>query len=485
MTDTPTRSRHGGRVLWMSFGLLGALISLMLGLLETFNISPRLLASSIEHRASGHHPLLIQTAHSIAQRLLYADRGELIPASDYPSWIGASNQNPYPSPLTSTPQTVVWVNSADQARVAIQHAKPGVVIQFRPGTYHFSGQSILATQAGRPTQPIIVRAEQLGTVILEFDLVEGFLVTAPFWIFENLLIRGACQNDSRCEHAFHIVGKASHFIARNNDIHDFNAHFKINGAGGHFPDHGRIQKNSLTNQHARRTGHSVTLVDLVAASHWRIQQNLIADFIKLAGDQTSYGGFAKGAGEDNQFTRNVILCTHLLRGQPGRQVGLSLGGGGSTTRFCRDQKCIYEQKYGVISNNLLLSCSDDGIYLNRATQSNVRHNTLIDTAGISIRFPETSAMLTGNLIDGPIRIRHGAHLSSADNISNWVAPLYLGHHSVRTRFINPTLLDLRWRDTAPKRENDAPEELDVCGAKRTKRTAYGAFEDFSICQSPP
>src|SRR5437763_779831 len=80
-----------------------------------------------------------------------------------------------------------------------------------------------------------------------------------------------------------------------------------------------------------------------AASHWIIRGNLISDFIKAQGDQISYGAYAKGAGSDNRFEQNIVLCESLLRGFAGQRVGLSLGGGGTGKELCRDKRCITEQ----------------------------------------------------------------------------------------------------------------------------------------------
>ncbi len=461
-------------------------------LIETINIAPRLLAPYIERRSSGHHPLIVQTGQQLGQILRSADRGArgadggapLVPAS-YPTWIGTgSDSAATPAPSDNTSARIVWVNAAEQARTAIQNARPGDVITFLPGRYRFYGSAIPAEASGRADAPIVVRAAQPGTVTLELATEEGFWIKGAHWQFENLTIRGICPSDADCEHAFHVVANAHHFVARNNTITDFNAHFKINGVAGRFPDHGQITGNRLSNSRPRNTERSVTLIDLVAASAWRIEKNLIADFVKQDGDQTSYGVFVKGGGHGNRISSNVILCTHRLRNQPGRQVGASLGGGGTGKKFCRDHKCIVEQEDSVISNNLIAACADDGIYLNRAARSRVSHNTLLDTAGISIRFPETSADLSGNLIDGTIRLRDGAVIHDADNQSSWMTSLYLGVHSVRQLFIDAAVLDLHWNSSPPRRTAATPavdEATDLCGSPRPAQPAYGAFEDFSAC----
>jgi hypothetical protein len=269
----------------------------------------------------------------------------------------------------------------------------------------------------------------------------------------------------------------------NNTIVDFNAHFKINGANGDFPDHGLIESNTLSNVHARRTGNPVVPIDLVAASHWTVRANVIKDFVKLDGNGVSYGAFAKGGGSANLFERNLVWCEDKLRGQPGQRVGLSLGGGATGAEWCRDRKCITEQQGGILRANLIAACSDVGIYLNSAADSRVEDNTLVDTSGIDVRFANSSARLDGNLVDGPIRSRNGGLIHPGDNQTAQLWQSYLGYHPVRTLFRAPLEADFAWTDMAPQRAGRR-KGLDLCGGA-IGGTAYGAFDDFAGCRRTP
>jgi hypothetical protein len=62
----------------------------------------------------------------------------------------------------------------------------------------------------------------------------------------------------------------------------------------------------------------------MAASRWRIEGNLIADFIKEDGDGTSHGAFVKGACTGNQFLCNVVLCEWRLRGESSAELSANL-----------------------------------------------------------------------------------------------------------------------------------------------------------------
>ena len=459
--------------------LLAIGTGVLLYALQERGIVPRALGPYLARRSTGHNPLIEQAGRWSDATLVRLDREA---ASPWP--MPATNIGAQPTRRIDATDTDTLVASADQARVAIAAARPGQVITFLPGIYRFEGSNVRVNQAGSAAAPITLRAAAAGSVLLEFAMVEGFNVTAPYWRFENLVIRGACATHGDCEHAFHVVGGAHHFAAVNNTITDFNAHFKINGSDGRFPDFGTIEHNTLSNSSARQTSNPVSLIDLVAASDWTIRANLISDFIKAEGNQVSYGAFAKGGGSRNRFVGNVVICERLLARQPGQRVGISLGGGATGPAYCRDGKCITEQSGSTIESNLVSACSDAGIYLNSAANSRIAHNTLLDTAGIDVRFATSSAKVTGNLVDGPIRARNGGLLRLDDNLDTDTAWLYLGRHPQRSLFKVPAQLDLRWAEAAPRRVAGAAPAPDLCGAARPAAPAYGAFEDFAACLTP-
>ena len=473
------------RFLWGGVVLLALLMLALVLIVERLKIAPRSLGPYVEGRALGHNSLFEDVGSWSKRTLVALDRGDQLPFALPPLMLGAqavpsAAGNPAPAGTAKLGQ-VVFVDSATAARQAIQVARPGDVITFLPGNYFFNGRSIHADRTGSAAAPITVRAQQPGTVKLSFELTEGFRVSAPYWVFENLTIKGVCPEHANCEHAFHVTAQGSHFIARNNTVTDFNAHFKVDGDGTHFPDHGVIEENSLSNTSVRQTVNPVTPIDIVGASDWIIRGNLISDFIKGDGNRVSYGAFVKGAGSRNRFERNIVLCERALRGAPGQRVGLSLGGGGTGAMYCRDRRCLTEQDGGNIESNLIAFCSDDGIYLNRAAASRVTHNTLIDTAGITVRYAVSSADIEGNLLDSVIRSRDDGVVRATDNVTSAMVRSYLGWHAVRGLFAQPATLDLAWRTAPPRRNGGIVPAVGLCGEMRTAPALYGAFEDFSAC----
>ncbi|MFL6658538.1 MAG: right-handed parallel beta-helix repeat-containing protein [Massilia sp.] len=443
--------------------------------LQQKGVTPRALAPYVELRTSGHNGLIEQTGHEAASLLTSLDRGTGVPGlAQFPA-LGAQQRS------LEARIGERLVATSDEVRLAVAQANPGDVITLLPGVYRFEHGNVVMTRGGTERANIVLRARQSGTVTIELDLGEGFIVNAPWWRFENLLIRGVCKTQAFCEHAFHVVGGGAHFASVNNTIVDFNAHFKINGSDGKFPDDGRIEANTLRNDSVRATTNPVTPIDLVAASRWSVRRNVISDFIKGSGDHISYGAFAKGGGANNVFEQNAIVCESKLHGLPGQRVGLSLGGGGTGKEYCRDRKCITEQDQGVIRSNLIASCSDDGIYLNNAAASKIIHNTLVDTGGMQVRYAASSADIEGNLVDGDIRARDGGVVRLDDNHSTAIALLYGGYHPVRSLFDAPHAFNFQWNGTPPRRASSSALTPDLCGAVRPAAPVYGAFEDIGAC----
>lgn len=484
MRELPTRAvKAPARTLLMLFVLAGAaLAATAVGtawFLDSRGVTPRALAPYVAKRSAGHNQAIEQSGKWMQQMLLSLDRGSLYAGDDgllrmRPGAQAAAPQSPARRALA--------VFTVAQLREAMSSAMPGDVITLAPGEYAIGGGELVAGRPGAEGSPIVVRAERPGTAVIDMNIVEGFKVTAPRWTFENLTIRGTCKSQRSCEHAFHVVGNADHFTARNNTIVDFNAHFKINGHGGDFPDHGAIIGNTVTNTTIRDTSTAVTFVDLVAASDWVIRGNVITDFFKGGGDRVSYGVFAKGAGARNTFEQNIVVCEHLLRG-PGQRVGMSLGGGATGKQFCRDGRCITEQDDSVIRANLIASCSDDGVYLNSAARSVVSHNTVLDTGGIVVRFAASSADVEGNLVDGAIRSRDGGVLRARDNADTSIMAAYAGSHAVRDLFTGWSVATLEWADEPLRRKEPPAKSVpDLCGRPRPAIPAYGAFEALAGCR---
>lgn len=471
----PRRSR-----LWL--GVAGAAASvLLLGMvgaafaIEAANRTPREWAMDLARLTQDNQPDLGIVA-TVSQWLERSDR--LHPQQAYQ----------LPMPVITSPAhqpaagRLVHAGSMADLTNAILDAEPGDIIELAAGQYSYAGAAISPLRGGTADQPITVRAASLGQVEITSEATALFNVDAPFWRFENLVLTGRCGNHSDCEHAIHVVGAGAHTVIRNNRLQDFNAAIKINGEGGMWPDHGLVEGNTLINSFARETDNPITPVDLVAASDWIIRGNVIADFVRASSTGATYGAFAKGAGTGNVFERNVVVCEWKLRGAPGQHIGLSFGGGGTGLEFRRDLgRTGFEQTGGVMRDNLIAGCSDDGIYLNAAGHSLIQHNTLLDTVGIDGRFVLTSADVTDNIVDGVVRTRDGASVTQYGNAATSASLLFLGWHPQRAWFAQPATLNLTWLQPPPE-VTDGAGQPDLCGELRQGSRRVGAFDDFAACR---
>jgi hypothetical protein len=316
------------------------------------------------------------------------------------------------------PQRVVPVSDRESLGKAIRDAQPGDFIEIQPGDYQLDlrrGMELKA--AGRPDAPIAIGAKTLGTVTLRMNASEGFIPVAPFWIVENLDMVGACASHDICHHAFHVVGKASSFVIRNNRLRDFNSQLKVNGIFDDFPDYGLVEGNTVYDSEGRKTGASVNKLNIDGGSSWMVRGNLIAEFEKRGGNQISFGAFMKSNGRDWVFDGNVVACYMNSVPKSGVRIGMSFGGGGTGEQWCRNQECTAEFTNGVIRNNIIVNCPVDvGIYLNRATDTLVHNNLILNSLGIDSRFSTSSVRVFNNIIDGRVKERDGGKAVGDHNL---------------------------------------------------------------------
>lgn len=344
---------------------------------------------------------------------------------------GSSDSSSETPPEGTYPNgTIVNVSNSSGLSNAIANAVPGHVITLAPGNYTIA-QKINLNASGTASLPIVIRAAQLGQAMISVDAgsgyAEGFVVNAPYWIIENLDIQGTCASGSHsfCEHAVHIKGNADNLVVRNNYLHEFNAMIKgsgnpVSGSFSVFADDVVIKGNRLQNASARMTSNPVTFIDINGGKRWKIQENRIADFSKGAGDMVSYGAFLKGNSRDGLFEKNLVVCSKNHSGNT--RIGLSFGGGGNlpatNNPVCESSDCTTLHTNGIMRNNIVINCSDTGIYLNLSAQTKVYNNTLINTNGIDVRFANSSAEIRNNVSNSTARIRDGGTMTTANNVFN-------------------------------------------------------------------
>ena len=382
------------------------------------------------NKNSGVRKHLLKYAEHILQ---YSPRPHNISYQKNDAIVGATPSLVLTPEFGKNSYKIIKVKNVSQLLRQLNLAKAGDIIWIAPGVYKLIGKRFPVKHSGTSTQKIILMAETFGSVLLQLDSVEGLYLTQPHWSIHNLIFEGVCRYDNNCEHGIHLIGNADNTEIINNRFINFNAHIKSNGRRGDFPDNITIRHNDFYNQSPRKTKNPVTPIDVVGGNDWLIENNFIADFaLKEQNNFTvSYGAFLKGASQRGKIVGNVVNCAWNVPHQSflDIRIGLSLGGGGTAKAFCQDTVCDYEHKDGVIENNLILNCQNDvSIYLNKAPDSIIKDNILLNSLGIDARFAITTATIQNNQYQGRIKARDGAWIR---NINNKNIPL----NDMQTSFI--------------------------------------------------
>jgi len=338
--------------------------------------------------------------------------------------IGVGSYNNYDDSLATQHITV---QSSKEIMSAITTSIADTSINILPGTYKFSGNYLEFKAKGSKYAPIVLKANKLGDVIFEMDTYEGFLISSPYIVIENIIFRGMKNKSDSQEHAIHLTKDADFIDIRHNEFINFNAHIKSNGiftkdGVGHFPDNVVIQHNNFYNEWKRNTLSPASPIDVVGGKNWVIKNNFIADFGKYGRkcEGITYGLFLKGASENGIIENNLIACEwNVPHTSPNDvRIGISLGNGGTGQKFCMDKTCSFEHKGGIIRNNTIINCQNDvAIYINKGKETKISANYIANSLGIDVRYQASSAKIYDNLIDGRIKNTNGATIEIFNNNS--------------------------------------------------------------------
>jgi parallel beta-helix repeat protein len=385
--------------------------------------------------------------------------------------------------------TFLYVKNIKELELAIRNVKPRSVIVLRDGTYFLKSKKIrLSSETPTKDSPIYVVAENSGKVTFELDTSEGFYVDKPHWHFMGLNIKGVCTSHNSCHHAFHVVGNGSYFNLSHSQLVDFNSAIKVNVLKNTYPDFGVIRYNHIYNTTPRNTKSPVNMINIDQVNHWVVSQNIVRDFLKYGGNRISYGAYFKGGSIGGELSNNLIMCESGEFQARGSTVGLSLGGGGMSQKHRRDQS-EYETKGATIRNNIVMHCTDVGLYVNKGMDSTVYNNTFYNTYGLDLRFPQSSGTVFNNVLSGKIRKRNDGTGTLSNNVvvernywngKNQMQELYAEPKNGDFGILNQEAL-LRLTETTDIPKSQQASFKDFCGQPVTQILFAGAIQPSSFC----
>ncbi|WP_084883685.1 hypothetical protein [Vibrio sp. qd031] len=384
----------------------------------------------------------------------------------------------------------LYVSNVKELELALRNAKPRSVIVIKPGVYLLKSKRVGLSKVDTTAEtPIYLVAEKTGAVTIELDTSEGFYVDKPHWHFMGINFKGVCASDSRCHHAFHVVGGGSFFHLAHSQLVDFSSAIKVNEYKGVYPDSGVIAYNHIYNTHPRNTRSPVNPINMDQGNDWIATHNIIRDFLKYGGNRISYGAYFKGGAVGGEISNNLVICETGESRARGSIVGLSLGGGGMNIKHRRENS-EFETKDIIVRNNVVMHCTDVGLYVNKGQDSVIYNNTFYNTYGLDLRFPESSGNnVFNNVINGKIRKRDNGTGKLSNNVvfdrdywsgKNRLQQIYSEPQNGKLEILNPEAVEALM-DTTEIPLNQRESFTDFCGQPITPPLLAGAIQLGSRC----
>jgi hypothetical protein len=315
---------------------------------------------------------------------------------------------------TSAHAATTYVSTESQLRSAIQNATSGSTIILENGTYNLRGP--LYTQAnGTSSYPIKVRARNAKqAIIVTNGAEEAFSVSHPYWYFENLFVRVSGQGSY---HAYKFQNNGSYARVTGGTMElRPGAESGIKGSGGAngpWPDNVRIGYNEIYFT-APTTYYLAEGIDAVAVSGWWIYNNVI-HHIYPGTSGVGYGAFTKGNSMNTIIENNLFYDCF---------IPISLGGGGTGSQWMRNADPTYEDRNGLVRNNVTMNSTDVALYLYNANGAKVYNNTFYNSytscgsgcSSIDVRMTGSTADIRNNILDKRVNNREGGTHTAINNL---------------------------------------------------------------------
>ncbi len=313
-----------------------------------------------------------------------------------------------PTPLWAR---IVPVSTYAQLVAACQSAQPGDTIVLAAGTYTISGASrimitnrpgpvLLRGASGNPDDVIIEgQGQDNSAVQMVFNLDN-----CPDWTFRDLTTRRSYYHGFKFDRASTNC-RLIRVVMR--DHGESGVKGTSDPAAAVYPDGLLIDSCDIgftsTNGGTRSV---VEGVDGVGVNDWIIRNSRFVNVQK--GGAPAYAIFTKGNSSNTIIEGNRFENCF---------IGASFGGGGTGAQYFRDNDQTYEHRNGIIRNNIIMRCTDAGVYINKGMNCRVYNNTLFECElTIQLRFVQSTGYVSNNLVkrsvsnpsEPVVRLRDGA-----------------------------------------------------------------------------
>jgi hypothetical protein len=376
------------------------------------------------------------------------------------------------APLPPPSGTIVNVSTVSQLENAVNSATSGTTILIANGTYNLDGVYL---RIDVPNVTLRSASGNREAVILDgnYQTTEIIQVVASNVTIADLTLREAYY------HPIHVMSSGDAADTLNTLI--YNVHIidpgeqaiKINPAtAGYYTDNGMIACSHIELTDAGRpyirnncyTGG----IDAHQSRGWIIRDNLIEGFWCSSG-LSEHGIHLWRGCRDTTVERNV-----LKNNARGIGFGLTTDPGGRTypDNPCPTASGYVDDYGGMIRNNFVYANSislynseygfDCGICVWNSCNARILHNTVYTAdpahtfSAIEWRFPNTTATLINNLVNGQMRERDGAHGTLSNNITTAQASWFV-NASTGDLHLLPTASTAIDKVTAP---TDVSDDID-------------------------
>jgi hypothetical protein len=394
-----------------------------------------------------------------------------------PASTPTGDYNPSPGPSSATATRVVAVTNVTDLLNAINAAQPGDAITLEDGTYLLNS-NVEISRPGTDSQRIFVRARNKGLAQIQHCNTEGFKVTAPYWIFEDLQIRGVCPDDGISNaDAFHVTGGADHLIIRNSTIVDFQSHVKLNqetpGGVQTWPNSFWAINNIWRDTKPMTGSDPKNVLNIDGGLNHVIRGNIFVDIATANFSQDQSAIYPKAGVQNGIIEQNLVVCTKTVTSGAslrGIFTGDAGGFGGICNGSCTDQNMTYR-------NNIVMHCQGDGnsggIFINQESNAQFLHNTVHDVKW-NFYYPDVPGP---NYFTASLMFRDwvlGGAATPTDTMD--LQPDTAGMNAI---FTNPDIADFSLKDGTSilgKVPRNPRALYDFCGHLRATTTDIGAID---------